>query len=105
MARYGSCAPVTAIPKARGRSGACTSTRLVAVAVSTLGVLAKEPVLLVLAGVALWRRDRAGLALVLVATVALLLIGHGGLGIAGKPELTAHYVALGPMRLRAAADL
>jgi hypothetical protein len=35
------------------------------------------------------------LRIVLVATVALLLIGHGGLGIGGKPGLTAHYEALG----------
>jgi hypothetical protein len=32
---------------------------------------------------------------VLIATVVLLLVGHGGLGIAGKTGLTAHYAALG----------
>jgi len=32
---------------------------------------------------------------VLVATVTLLLVGHGGLGVGGKEGLTAHYAALG----------
>ncbi|MDQ3949351.1 MAG: histidine phosphatase family protein [Gemmatimonadota bacterium] len=32
---------------------------------------------------------------ILAASVALLLLGHGALGIGGKPELTAHYAALG----------
>jgi hypothetical protein len=39
-------------------------------------------------------RDRAVRA-ILTATVTLLLIGHGGLGLAGKTDLTAHYAALG----------
>jgi hypothetical protein len=47
-------------------------------------------------------RERAVRA-VLVATVTLLLVGHGALGIIGKPGLTAHYAALGLTGQTAAA--
>ena len=47
-------------------------------------------------------RQRA-VGAILVATVALLLVGHGGLGIGGKPGLTAHYAALGLTAQAAAA--
>jgi hypothetical protein len=39
-------------------------------------------------------RDHARAATVLRWTTALLLVGHGGLGVIGKPMLTAHYAAI-----------
>jgi phosphohistidine phosphatase SixA len=39
-------------------------------------------------------RERA-LRVILISTSALLLLGHGALGVGGAPSLTAHYAALG----------